>query len=286
MMFAAASTGAAAALSARAAGVLSGDPPNSASSCSSSCARASSIHASSWGRPRARRAAVVMVRASQHDWWPAPVTEAPVGQGSTALATHGSDLKHKDIRLRAKELANINPNDPRALDAIGSKVPCKVRFTVPYDTKLGEDVLIIGSHEKLGAWNQNNARAMTWSDGNLWFADLELPAGGIFFYKYVVKTDHGYKWQEGANNLLVLPDPWDIPAGSVFVVDDNFSGVSRDSQNQVRKHPVSPATSRAFPYPSCRNSRGAPLAPLRATRAQRNERRPVCAPQRRKREWR
>jgi hypothetical protein len=40
--------------------------------------------------------------------------------------------------------------------------------------------------------------------------------------------------QEGANNLLVLPDPWDIPEGSVFLVEDSFSGLSRSSQNQVK----------------------------------------------------
>ena len=63
---------------------------------------------------------------------------------------------------------------------------------------------------------------------------VELQAGGVFFYKYVVKTlNEGYKWQEGANNLLVLPDPWDIPEGSVFMVDDVFAGLSRSSQNQV-----------------------------------------------------
>jgi hypothetical protein len=54
------------------------------------------------------------------------------------------------------------------------------------------------------------------------------------YQQYVVKTlDEGYKWQEGANNLLVLPDPWDIPEGSVFMVDDNFAGLTRSSQNQL-----------------------------------------------------
>jgi hypothetical protein len=33
---------------------------------------------------------------------------------------------------------------------VGSKTPCKVQFNVPYATKMGESVSIIGSHEKLG----------------------------------------------------------------------------------------------------------------------------------------
>ena len=54
------------------------------------------------------------------------------------------------------------------------------------------------------------------------------------FYKYVVQTlDQGFKWQDGANNLLVLPDPWDIPAGSTFVQDDCFSGLTKQAQNQL-----------------------------------------------------
>lgn len=54
------------------------------------------------------------------------------------------------------------------------------------------------------------------------------------FYKYVVQTiDRGFKWQDGANNLLVLPDPWDVPPGSLFVQDDHFSGLTKQAQNQL-----------------------------------------------------
>jgi hypothetical protein len=57
-----------------------------------------------------------------------------------------------------------------------------------------------------------------------------IPFRGVMFYKYVVQTiDQGFKWQDGANNLLVLPDPWDIPQGSVFMQDDNFSGLTKQA---------------------------------------------------------
>ena len=69
---------------------------------------------------------------------------------------------------------------------------------------------------------------------------MDLPAGGVFFYKYAVRgLDGQYHWQEGANNLLVLPDPWDIPADSLFVVDDNFAGLSRSSQNMLATKVIS-----------------------------------------------
>lgn len=191
---------------------------------------------------RAARHPALVVRCNQNNDWPAPAAP-PLGEVSSSLQNNQQPRGHlsterRDLRQRAAEIANIDPNDPRSLDLIGSKTPCKVQFNIPFDTKMGEEVMIIGSHEKLGAWDQANACAMEWSDGGVWRANLELPAGGVFFYKYVVKTlDQGFKWQEGANNLLVLPEPWDIPEGSVFMVDDSFSGLSRSSQNQVRVFP-------------------------------------------------
>ncbi len=95
-------------------------------------------------------------------------------------------------------------------------------------------MFIIGSHDSLGRWNQNKALAMTWGEGGNWWANVDLPAGGVFFYKYVVKMASGqYRWQDGANNLLALPDPWDVPDGSVFVVDDQFGGLTKEAQNQL-----------------------------------------------------
>jgi hypothetical protein len=63
---------------------------------------------------------------------------------------------------------------------------------------------------------------------------VDLPAGGVFFYKYVVKQADGtHRWQDGANNLLALPEPWDVPNDSVFVVDDQFGGLTKEAQNQL-----------------------------------------------------
>ena len=61
---------------------------------------------------------------------------------------------------------------------------------------------------------------MEYADDGNWTATAALPAGGVFFYKYVVKTLFGFRWQEGANNLLVLPEAWDTPADCTFVAGD------------------------------------------------------------------
>ena len=161
-------------------------------------------------------------------------------QGAGDAVTRGLADERRDIAAKAKQLMHIDPNDPRALDAIGSKTPCHVQFRVPYDTAHGEDLFIIGSHERLGHWDQHKALSMNWGEGGNWWANADLPAGGVFFYKYAVRgIDGNYRWQEGANNLLVLPDEWDIPKDSLFIVDDAFSGLSRSSQNMLASKVIS-----------------------------------------------
>ena len=153
-----------------------------------------------------------------------------------AIATR-SDLaaeRNPSSMRRAREIMAIDPTAENALDLVGTKVNMTCRFSVHYETKLGEDLFVIGSHEKLGAWNIDAAPAMEWTEGGVWQGEVELPAGGVFFYKYVVrKADGGYRWQDGANNLLALPEPWDVPSDSTFVVDDQFGGLTKEAQNQL-----------------------------------------------------
>jgi starch-binding domain-containing protein 1 len=155
---------------------------------------------------------------------------------SDAIATR-SDLaaeRNPSSMRRAREILAIDPTAENALDLVGTKVNMTCRFSVHYETKLGEDLFVIGSHEKLGAWRMEAATPMTWTEGGVWQGDVDLPAGGVFFYKYVVKQADGtHRWQDGANNLLALPEPWDVPNDSVFVVDDQFGGLTKEAQNQL-----------------------------------------------------
>ena len=191
---------------------------------------------------RAPRSRALIVQSSND--WPAPaLVQGPPGLDRQVARHQGGgtlERERMEIMEKANKLANIDPNDPKSLEAIGSKVQCRVQFRIGYQTQVGEDLFIVGSHKKMGEWNQHHALPMQWSDGGNWFTDLELPAGGVVFYKYVVKQANGsFRWQEGANNLLVLPDEWDIPKDSMFVVDDNFSGLSRSSQNMLASKVIS-----------------------------------------------
>ena len=142
MSFAAtASTTAAAAtrFSARAADVSNGGVKRCAAAAAARAPASSASTRRTGGVRNHPSALVVRCNNSDEGEWPAPAVPPARNLSS----------ERRDMLTRYHEIANIDPNDPKALDVIGSTTPCKVQFNVPYDTAMGEEVLIIGSHEKL-----------------------------------------------------------------------------------------------------------------------------------------
>ena len=163
------------------------------------------------------------------------ISAAPsAATNGAALVTSGAVPSKEAALARARDIMAADPAEATSLALVGQMVDMKVCFSLHYVTKPGEDLYIIGSDSRLGNWDQNQGVAMTWTEGNVWQCEMELPAGGVFFYKYLVKLPgNGFKWQDGANNLLVLPEPWDAPEGGVFMADDDFGGVTREAQTQL-----------------------------------------------------
>jgi hypothetical protein len=55
---------------------------------------------------------------------------------------------------------------------------------VTITTKPGQDVVLVGSHPSLGSWSMDDALPLTWTDGHVWRATIELPADcSSFEYK-------------------------------------------------------------------------------------------------------
>ena len=106
-----------------------------------------------------------------------------------------------------------------------------VDFEIHYETAFGERVCVLGNHEIMGAWDVSRATALEWTEGHAWKTSIELPAGGVFFYKYVVVRDDGeiVRWQDGSNSMLVLPESWNVPSGSRYLVEDTFSGTPSET---------------------------------------------------------
>lgn len=58
----------------------------------------------------------------------------------------------------------------------------------------------------MGNWVLNAAVPLKWNEGDNWSGSVDLPAGSIVEYKYVVVNNQGHAvmWQSGNNSVLAL----------------------------------------------------------------------------------
>ncbi|KXZ45404.1 hypothetical protein GPECTOR_55g310 [Gonium pectorale] len=95
------------------------------------------------------------------------------------------------------------------VDGVEDSTVVQVRFCLKYRATYGQSVKIIGSHPKLGNWDINKALDLSWTEGDRWLATLELPAGSVYEYKYVLVDHDGRSalaWQGGGNSVLAIGD--------------------------------------------------------------------------------
>lgn len=85
-----------------------------------------------------------------------------------------------------------------------------VTFDLIATTTYGENIKIAGSISQLGDWDTDNAVALSAADytssDNLWFVDIDLPAGTSFEYKYIrVESDGSIEWESDPNRSYTVP---------------------------------------------------------------------------------
>jgi glucoamylase len=81
----------------------------------------------------------------------------------------------------------------------------KITFNVRASTEFGQNVFIAGQLTQLGNWSPADAKALSadkYTDSDpLWYAEIDLPAGTVFEYKYIKKTSDGtVVWESDPNN--------------------------------------------------------------------------------------
>lgn len=54
----------------------------------------------------------------------------------------------------------------------------------------GQELVLVGSTDSLGGWELARAPHMTWNEGDLWTATIELPAGTHVEYKFALWDPH------------------------------------------------------------------------------------------------
>ena len=79
----------------------------------------------------------------------------------------------------------------------------KVLFQVPFETKLGESIAVVGSIKELGRWKDVKVN-LTWTEGHVWklLKPLEM-SEQIFMYKYALIQDGKIKKLESGIDRLV-----------------------------------------------------------------------------------
>jgi hypothetical protein len=127
-----------------------------------------------------------------------------------------------------------------------------VEFRVTFQTRLGQDIHLVGSSPHLGEWSVAHACPLRWTSGGVWTTTVQLPVGGIFFYKFFMKEE-GYlkEWQGGNNIMLVLPttlaDLTTLPlvAESSWTGAPSGSSLASEARVVARMHQVDALVSQA-----------------------------------------
>ena len=107
------------------------------------------------------------------------------------------------LLARAEEMAVEEEKD-----CTTTTLEMSVQHHVPY----GQIVCITGSVRELGDWDPNSAHPLTWTDGDIWKADVDVKRHqlGKLEYKFVVQIPGEppeFVWESGTNhNILALPD--------------------------------------------------------------------------------
>ena len=80
-------------------------------------------------------------------------------------------------------------------------------LTIAYETRVGEDLFVVGSIKELGNWKELEKVPLTWTEGHIWVTKkpILVQDQSHFNYKYIIKTEDGtYIWENGANRVADL----------------------------------------------------------------------------------
>lgn len=96
-----------------------------------------------------------------------------------------------------------------------------VTFWMKFHVDYGQHIVLVGSMPELGNWVLADGINLTWSEGDMWNATVELPSTSVVEYKYVVvgQGGHAHAWQSGNNSVLAVSE-----SDEDVEVHDNWGG--------------------------------------------------------------
>ncbi|GFR45546.1 hypothetical protein Agub_g6940 [Astrephomene gubernaculifera] len=83
-----------------------------------------------------------------------------------------------------------------------------VVMKVPYRVQYGEVIRVVGSSPLLGEWSADQGLQLTWTDGDVWTAEVPIGAGSYEFKCVVCNAESNtiIRWEDGGNRILCVPD--------------------------------------------------------------------------------
>jgi len=169
---------------------------------------------------------------------PAPParTVAAAAKGKRGGKSGGGTSRQLSTPLKPSSLEPELDLTKVGLFAVDKESLSRVRFTLHYDTELGERLVLVGSAESMGAWKLDASPKMEWVNNGTWQLELSVPDGDVYEYKYVVMQENHEgtlaptKWQQGSNQMVV------VPRGGVagrMSVEDIWDGSTRSILGDV-----------------------------------------------------
>ena len=146
-------------------------------------------------------------------------------KGPDQLKTKTKNIKPKNKNISNNNFAfqkNLNDNNKKQNDSIslstnaiikGNHITIKefkidkIVFQMKYNTRMGEDLAVIGSINELGSWDQNKPLKMYWNEDNIWKAEFYFNFKFIsdFEYKFIFLSNGRVKqWEDGDNRKFIL----------------------------------------------------------------------------------
>jgi len=160
------------------------------------------------GLPKPKRTRKKAAPAPEADI-PVATTSADVAAASYSRLHHTSDSLRALLQRRAERqkrdmtvtpstsLAPMVPYVPAEMPAPRRTV--KVRFWLNFHVDYGQSIQLVGGAPELGSWILSDGVPLVWSEGDMWNATVQLPAGSVVEYKFVVTGGggHAVAWQQG-----------------------------------------------------------------------------------------
>lgn len=109
------------------------------------------------------------------------------------------EIKHKNINI-------LNYNKSKQIQKNPIFKINKISFEIKYDTKMGENISVIGSIDKLGKWDIASSLNLNWNDGNIWKGSFNYNEDNDFDFEFkYILVNNGYvkEWENGINRKFI-----------------------------------------------------------------------------------